>query len=283
MVGSLVRVKEIVDSLNPSERKAAEYILNNPKNISDLTIKELSDESGSSQSAVVRLCKRLHYKGYKELRIMIAKDTVNLDDGEDMYTDVKPGDDISTIIRNISYNNKKSIDNTMEFLSEDSIRKAVDAIVKAKEIDFYGFGASYIICLDAFQKFARINKNVRVSSDPHMQAEFASNLTKDDVVVAISYSGETKDTYESVKIAKDAGATIIGITKFGHSTISDLCDINLFVSSTEIAFRSGAMSSRIAQLNVIDILFTSVASYMFDDIKKYLRNTRMSIMKKRIK
>lgn len=283
MAESLARIKEIMTEMSPSERKVADYIFNNPKKISDLSIKELSEYSGASQSAVVRLCKRLHYKGYKDFRIMIAKDAVNIQDEEDMYTDIEPGDDISKIIKNISYNNKKSIDNTLQFLSEESVQRAVEAIVKAKKIDFYGVGASYIISLDAFQKFTRINKNVRTAPDSHMQAQFAANLSKRDVAVAISYSGETKDTYESIKIAKEAGAITISITKFGHNSIGDLCDIKLFVSSPEINFRSGAMSSRIAQLNVIDILYTATASCMFEDIKKYLQSTRMSILKKRIK
>ncbi|OPJ60776.1 MurR/RpiR family transcriptional regulator [Clostridium oryzae] len=284
MTGSLIRIKEIINNLNPSEKKIAQYILDNPKEISDLSIKKLSMKSGSSQSAVVRLCKILGYKGYKEFRIMIAKDTVNFNrDNENRYTDVEPKDDLAIIMKNISYNNKKSIDNTMEVLSEEAVEKAVEAITKADRIDFYGIGASQIIAMDAFQKFTRINKNVRATPDTHLQVEFASNLKKGDVAVAISYSGETTDTFESIQIAKEAGATTVSITKFGNNSISSICDINLFVLSPEITFRSGAMSSRIAQLNVIDILFTAVASNMFDDVKEALENTRMAAMSKRIK
>ncbi|AAK78173.1 DNA-binding MurR/RpiR family transcriptional regulator [Clostridium acetobutylicum] len=283
MYGSLIRIKEIINDLNPSERKIAEYILNNSKAISDLSIKELAGKSGSSKSAVVRLCKILNYKGYKEFRIAIAKDTVNVDKEENRYTDINPKDDLHTIIKNISYNNKKSIDNTMEVLSEELVEKASEAISKAYRVDFYGIGASYIVAMDAFQKFMRINKNVRATPDTHLQVEFASNLKKGDVAVAISYTGETKDTFESIKAAKEAGATTISVTKFGSNSISDLCDINLFVLSPEITFRSGAMSSRIAQLNVIDILFTSVAGRMFEEVKEFLENTRKSTRVKRIK
>lgn len=283
MYGSLIRIKEIIDNLNPSEKKIAEYILKSPKEISDLSIKDLADKSGSSQSAVVRLCKILGYKGYKEFRITIAKDTAKTNKDENMYNDINPQDNIDTIITNISYNNKKSIDNTVEVLSKEALKEAVRIISKASKIDFYGVGASYIIALDAFQKFTRINKNVRATSDTHLQIEFASNLKMGDVAVAISYSGETKDTFESIEVAKAAGATTISITKFGNNSISNLCDINLFVLSPEITFRSGAMSSRIAQLNVIDILFTSVAGCMFDDVKEFLENTRMSTRIKRIK
>jgi DNA-binding MurR/RpiR family transcriptional regulator len=283
MSGSLIRISEIIDNLSPSERKIAEYVLKNSKEISSLSIRELSENSGSSKTSVVRLCKMLGYSGYKDFRIMIARDTVNINTEDEMYTDIKPKDGLSTIIPNISYNNKKAIDNTMKVLSYESVQAAVNVIIKANKLDFYGVGASYIIALDAYQKFTRIDKNVRISQDPHMQVQFASTLKKGDVAVAISYSGETKDTFDSIRIAKEAGAITICITKFGNSTISDFCDIKLFVSSPEITFRSGATSSRIAQLNIIDILFTGVASSMFDEIKSYLKNTRMSTREKKIK
>lgn len=283
MSGSLIRIKEIIKDLSPSEKKVAEYILKNTAVVSDLSIKELSEKCKSSQAAVVRLCKKLHYNGYKDLRIMIAKEEAAFENEKSMYTDIKPGDDLSTIIRNIGYNNEKSIDDSVKILSQDSVQKAVKAIVGSDRIDFYGIGASYIVCLDAFQKFTRINKNVRTSQDPHMQAQFASNLKKGDAAVAVSYSGETKDTYDAIKIAKAAGALTISITKFGHNAISDLCDIKLFVTSSEITFRSGAMSSRIAQLNLIDILYTAAASSRFGSIKKYLENTRIAIADKKIK
>ena len=79
---------------------------------------------------------------------------------------------------------------------------------------------------------------------------------------------------ETIKIAKTTGATTISITKFGNNTLSEKADIKLFISSPETSMRSGARGSRIAQLNVIDILFTGVGSIEYPEIKKYLDRTR---------
>lgn len=286
MAGSLIKIKEIINKLSVSEAKVARYILDNPEKISGLSIGELAELSGSSEATVVRLCKMLDFNGYKDFKISITRDIAYMESKEDIvqeYTDVEPGDELKSIIQNISYNNKKSIDNTLEIISFNNIKKSIDAIINADRLDFYGVGASYMIAMDAFQKFSRINKVVNAQSDPHMQIVSAANLKKGDVAVAISYSGETKDTYDSIRIAKESKATTISITKFGQSPISDICDINLFVAAPEISIRSGAMSSRIAQLNMIDILFAGVASAKFEEVKRYLENTRKSMQEKKLK
>ena len=285
MSGSLIKIKEIIQDLSPSEKKVAQCILDNPGDISHLSIGELADRSGSSEATVVRFCKLIGFNGYKDFKISITKDIayMSMEEEGEQYTDVEPGDDLKSIIQNISHNNKESIDDTLKIISYKAIEEAVEAIGAAERIEFYGVGASYIIAFDAVQKFTRINKIALAYPDPHLQIVSAVNLKKGDVAVAISYSGETKDTYESIRVAKESGAKTISITKFGQSSISDICDINLFVSAPEITIRSGAMSSRIAQLNVIDILFAGVASQHFEKVKKYLSKTRKSIREKKLK
>jgi DNA-binding MurR/RpiR family transcriptional regulator len=285
MAGSLIKIKETIQDLSPSEKRVAQYILDNPADISHLSIGELADKSGSSEATVVRLCKILGYNGYKDFKISITKDIAYMsrDDEDEQYTDVEPGDELKSIIQNISYNNKKSIDDTLQIISYKAIEDTVEAIAAAQRIEFYGVGASYIIAFDAVQKFSRINKIALSYPDPHLQIASAANLKKGDVAIAISYSGETKDTYDSICVAKESGAKTISITKFGQSSISDVCDINLFVSAPEISIRSGAMSSRIAQLNVIDVLFAGVASKSFEQIKKHLNKTRKAIREKKLK
>jgi len=161
------------------------------------------------------------------------------------------------------------------------VERAINAIHKAKRIDFYGVGASGLIALDAQQKFIRINKHAWAYTDPHMQITAAANLSKNDVVVVISYSGETGDIIDTVKIAKESGATIIAVTKYGMNTLAEISDIRLFLSSPETTMRSGAMGSRIAQLTIIDIIFTGVASLEYPYIKKYLDRTKEVSVKKR--
>ncbi|AUS95568.1 RpiR family transcriptional regulator [Clostridium thermosuccinogenes] len=283
MPGLMLKIKESLKDMSLSERKVANYILNNTEEAVGLFIGELAERCGTSKASVIRMCRTLNYDGYREFALALASDVASEKEDDGAYTDIRAGDDLETIIKNVCHNSKKSIDDTYKVLNSKDVERAINIIHKARRILFFGAGASGLIALDAQQKFIRINKCAWAYTDQHMQATSAANLSKNDVVVVISYSGETADIIESVKIAKESGATIISITKYGNSTLSEISDINLFLSSPETMMRSGAMGSRIAQLTIIDIIFTGVASLEYPYIKKYLDRTKLVTSKKRSK
>lgn len=282
MAGTLLKIKESINNLNPTEKRIAVYILENIEEIPHLSIKLMAERSGTSEAAIVRFCKTIEFNGYKDFKIsLLSEISANQKDDDNKYTDIKPGDKLESIIENVCLNNKKSIEDTLQILDYNEVKRAIDAIHKAKRIDFYGVGASGIIAQDGQQKFMRINKFSMAYMDGHLQVTAAANLAKGDVAVIISYSGETKDIIETMDVARGTGATVIAITKYGKSRLSEGADIKLFLSATETSMRSGAMSSRIAQLNMIDILFSGVASLEYKDIKKYLDKThKVTALKK---
>ena len=276
MHGCLLKIKESISSLTPSEQKVAGYILKYPEQSVGLSIVELAGRSGASKAAIIRFCKTLGFDGYREFSIKMASDiAVSKENEQDSgYTDIQAGDDLETLIKNVSLNNKKAIDDTLEILDYDEVRKAIDVLHNAERIDFYGVGASGIIAQDAHQKFLRINRHTNAFVDSHLQATAATLLSSADAAVFISYSGETRDIVETHSFAREAGATTIAITKYGSSTLSEKADICLHISSPETSMRSAAGSSRIAQLNIIDILFTGIATLDYPVIRKYLDRTR---------
>lgn len=282
MAGTILKIKESINNLNPTEKRIASYILDNIEEVPHLSIKLLADRSGTSEAAIVRFCKTIEFNGYKDFKIsLLSEISANQKEDDNKYTDIKPGDKLESIIENVCLNNKKSIEDTLQILDYNEVKRAIDKIHKAKRIDFYGVGASGIIAQDGQQKFMRINKFSMAYMDGHLQVTAAANLAKSDVAVLISYSGETKDIIETMDVAKQTGAAIIAITKYGKSRLSEGADIKLFLSATETSMRSGAMSSRIAQLNMIDILFSGVASLEYKDIKKYLDKThKVTALKK---
>lgn len=275
MPGDLEKIQAIINNLKPSEKKIADYILQSPQDLCDIPISELAKRCKTSEASVVRFCRTLGYKGYQDLKIKVSSDIAFK--MRKIQGVVSADDDIETIIAKISKNNMQAIESTMDVINRQEVKKAVDALLEAKKIDFYGVGASAIVAQDAMHKFMRINKSCTAYTDSHMQLVSAANLTKDDVAVGISYSGQTADTVDALKLARNAGATTICITRFGNSPITLVSDIKLFITSNEAIFRSAAMASRMAQLNAIDILFSIIACRKYDEIVKYLENTSEAV------
>jgi DNA-binding MurR/RpiR family transcriptional regulator len=275
-------LREILNNLTNSEKKVAEFILKNPEKLMGLSIAELSELSGGSQAAAIRLCKSLGVKGYKDLMIQVAGDLREREiKNEDYYQEISQYDTVEDIVRSVSQNNMQSINDTLKVLDVGMVAKAVEALNGAKRIFFYGLGASNLIALDAQHKFMRINKTCFSFTDPDMQLTSSSMLNQDDIVVGISYSGKTTHVLSCIQSAKAVGANTITITKYGNNPIGRCADISLFISARENEIRSGAMASRISQLNVIDILYLGVASRDLNRSVDYLKKTREIVKKTR--
>jgi DNA-binding MurR/RpiR family transcriptional regulator len=137
--------------------------------------------------------------------------------------------------------------------------------------------------MDAQQKFMRINKFCTAYADSHLQMTAAANSSSGDVAIGISWSGETIDTIEASKLAKKNGATLIAVTKYGKSHLAEIADINLMLAAPESLIRSGALSSRTTQMNMIDIIYSCILSQDYNNFKKYLEQTRKNVKFKRYK
>lgn len=277
---NILKIRQIYDELNPTEKKIADYLLDNIDKVFHLSIHELAQETGVSQAAWVRFCKLLGYSGLKDLKKAYVSrlnkavnETNDSNEEEQLYTDIKGYTSIESIIENVSLLNAKAITDTQKILDGKRVDQAVEAIMKANKILFLGVGASGLVAQDAANKFLRIGKNTSAPCDFHMQLTNTHLLTENDIAVVISYSGQTKEMIECMEIAQEIGSTVISITKYGKNPIASNADIPLFISAPEVEKRSGATGSRIAQLLIIDILFTGVANREYEKVKDLLTET----------
>ncbi|MFC3041544.1 MurR/RpiR family transcriptional regulator [Virgibacillus xinjiangensis] len=274
--GGLVILKEMLNSLPPSEKKIALYILENPEESIHLTALALGERSQTSSAAVIRLCKSLGLKGFQELKIRVAGDL--REDSIEEYRDIEPDENVRDIISKVTANTVQTLNETADMISVEQLEQAVNILSKAKSFTFFGFGASYIAAMDAEQKFMRLNKNVQSFSDVHMAATAIANKGPEDAVIGISFSGNTPEAVKLMQLAKKQEAATIGITKYGKSQIAAYTDIVLYTSAAkEATFRTGATSSRIAQLHMIDLLLMCLSSADYKHTVDHLDQTREAI------
>lgn len=281
MTNGISRIRQGISSLKPSEKKVADYILNNPEEVLEMSIASLAKASKVSEATIIRMCRALDFKGYQDLKLIISASINGNNDQPVKYQDISKSGSVSDIVKAVSFNNLRSIEDTLSVLDINEVEKAIIALDGARKIDVYGVGASGIIGQDFEQKCKRVNRWCEAYSDNHTRLTSAAHITSKDVVLVISYSGETQEIIESVQVAKRNGATIISVTGYSNNTVRNLADINLFASSVEQNIRSGAMASRIAQLNIIDIIYTGIASRNYQETVNYLDRTRDVIKNRR--
>lgn len=283
----LIKIRESYCDLGDKDRAIAEFILNNENDIPKFTIRQIAEGCNVSQAAVVRFCKIFGSDGFKDFRRRLTTDMLEQAQKAQptgyITADLQGDEDISSIVQRITANNSHSIQETEELLDMHTLENAIDFLADAPRIDFFGVGASGIVALDAHQKFIRIGKTCNASQDSHIQLTLASSLKPGDAAVAISYSGRTKDTIEHAAVAKERGAHVIVLTKYGsENPLAKLGDVVLYTTSSETVYRSSATSSRIAQLTMIDILFYGTVSRSIDTYYKNLENTYQYAAKKRL-
>lgn len=279
----LLAIEEKLASLHQKERKLAEYILRQPDAVVNMGITDLAAQSETSTATITRFCKSFHLKGFPDFKMKLTAELAQQaqPDAEQSYQDIIAGNPLASIVSAIQSNHLRSISDTTRLLDMEQLERAVRALREARQIDLYGVATSGIVAQDFYQKLIRIGKRATAFSDPHLQITSASTLTKKDLVLAISYSGETPETIDALNCAKAQGATTISLTKFGANTLSALSDISLFTSSLEEGMRRGDMASRIAQLHVIDILFTGLVSDQFKELVPKLEQSYHMVRKYR--
>ncbi|WP_141430412.1 MurR/RpiR family transcriptional regulator [Bacillus sp. 03113] len=277
---SLKKIRSYYTRLSEKEKKIANYILEDPERIVHRTINEVAVDLNVADATVFRFCKTIGFKGYQALKIALASETMT--PLQQIHEDINDLDDEKTIAEKVFNSNIRTLENTLQIIDGKAIAKAVDMLIQANNVELYGTGGSSVIAMDAFHKFLRTGIKAFSFIDSHFQLMSASQLSEHDVAVVISHSGANKDTINILKAARKNGAKTIGITGFPKSYIGQHVDVALYTSAEETEYRSEALSSRIAQLSLIDALYVNLmitnkdkAKYSIEKVRDVITETRI--------
>lgn len=268
----IYKIKEGMGSFTETEKKLAEYILENKDDVVTLSAQDLSERVNTSAAAVVRFSKKVGYKGFPELKVELAKDSDNED--EDFNAVIKESDNIETMVKKAEAINLKAMSQTYKLINMNDLKEAIDILINCKNIYIFGVGASGVVAQDFQYKLSRIKRVAIYQQDVHTQLTSAVNMDSDDVAIGISYRGETNEVNLALKAAKELGAKTIGITKFNNNTLAKIVDVPLYIPSEEKEFRIGAITSRISELMITDLLYLGIAKKDFNKTEEYILKTR---------
>lgn len=275
-------IRQNYESFTEGEKRIADYLLNKNDEIIEMSAKEIGDVTNTSAPTVVRFSKKLGFNSLNEMKIKLSISLTNDKNKEEFeYLDR----DLSTksIISGVKQSIHTIIDETVNLINECELDKAIDLLSKAKNIYVFSVGVSNLVGLDLYYKMSRINKRCIAHSDTHLQITSSALMEDGDVAVAISYSGETKEVILCAENAKKNNIPLIVITKASiNNRLEEYSDVTLHVPFVEKSLREGAMTSRISQLAIIDMLFLGIARSNIKDVEEKLLVTRDAVKKIRI-
>jgi RpiR family carbohydrate utilization transcriptional regulator len=278
----LDRIQASLPSLAPAEQRVGKLVLADPRAFANLPVSELAERAHVSQPTVVRFCRSVGYDGLSDFKLKLAGSVSEgvpfihrSVDVDDKTSDIAVKVIDNTVAAFLKYRNEAS------FFALENAAKALAATQKTKRrIEFYGVGNSGIVAQDAQHKFFRLGVNAIAYSDGHMQIMSASLLQPGDCAVIVSNSGRTRDLMDACDIAKRQGATTIVITASG-SPLANAGHIHLTADHPEGYDKYSPMVSRLLHLLIIDILATTVALRMGEELQAALRQMKDNLRSKR--
>ncbi|MHA6692112.1 MurR/RpiR family transcriptional regulator [Devosia sp. A449] len=278
--GVLDRLAALKSGLPPAARRIADFIEANAQDVVHMSVTEVAEGANVSEGSVIGLCQQLGARGFQEVKLSLARDLVQ--PIQFIHEDLARGDSAATVIDKIFQSDMQALDDTRKALDAVALERAVQAIRQAKRVEVFGIGSAAPIAEDANYRLLRIGINSRAAVDSHVQAITASLAGPDVAVLTISHSGSTVETLTATRLAKEAGATTIAITNFGKSPLLAHSDIVLNTLARETQFRTEAMTSRIAQLAIIDTLIACLALTDYDRSVATINSTFEVLASKRV-
>ena len=267
------RITESQSSLRKSEAKVATYVLANLDQVIKMRIVDLASKSAVSEPTVIRFCRAIGFDGFQSFKLQLAQQ-LGLGSVFTQFA-VEDNDTVADLLNKVFDTTVGSLITVRDEINSEVLEQAIDSISSARRVEFYGFGASGSVAADAQHKFFRLQISSAAYTDPHIQRMSAISLGSEDVVVAISQSGETQALLQSVELAREAGANVIGLAP-QNTSLSRLCNLAIYVNMEEDLESFTPVSSRIAHLVVIDVLATGVALHRKPLLKEHLERLEKS-------
>lgn len=277
--GCLLRIRSARELFKPAEAAVAEFVLAQPQKMLQMSVSEAARDSGVGEATVIRFCRALGYKGYQEFKLRLAQDLV--EPVEFIHENISFDDSVAELSQKVFQTNQRAVEDTQRAVDPAMVALAAKALAAARRVDIYGVGYSYFSALDLKLKLVRFGLSADALGDPHLQLMAAVTLRPGDVAIGISHSGSTRDVVDALGPARKAGATTVAVTNYSPSPLTRVSDIVLLTAAPESPLGGEVLTSRIAQLCVIDVLSVAVAVTLGESCLDLIRKTSQAVKRKR--
>lgn len=266
------RIRAKMSQLTETEKKIGGYVLQNYDTVLQCNVSDLAGKSGVSDASVVRFCRSIGYRGFQDFKMNLARDILPPD--RQLNPILGRNDTTEEVCRKIFLSEEIVLNRTLLGMNMKDVHTLAEKISEARKVVFFGTGGSQAVCADAHHKFLKVGVDTIAEPDIDMQLMESALMNDQDVGICISFSGSNTNVQECIKNAKSSGAFTAGIISQGKSPLSKLVDVAMFSAYEETIFQSESVSTRIAQLAILDCLVSAVAIMNYDQSYESILNTR---------
>ncbi|WP_297595944.1 MurR/RpiR family transcriptional regulator [uncultured Cetobacterium sp.] len=269
-------IKSMINSFSYSERMIGMYIVENKNEIGEITSTQLAKKIGVSQSSVIKFIKKIGFSGYVVFKLQLERDLENKKklDGNKIHSDICLEDSLEDVTKKTLAETIEALKNTLDIMDYENFEEVISKIRGSGRILIIGAGMSSIVARDLELKLMKIKMDTVHYDSKQMQLMKLSTMNEKDLVIAISHRGETQEVIDVIKAARDMDICVVSITSVGKNTVSSLSDYNLGVVSKESIFRSSAISSRMAQMIILDSIFLRLVQKDYKKVKQYIDKSK---------
>ena len=269
--------------LTGAEKKVADYVVSHEKQTQYMSISELAEEAGVAEATISRFSRRLNYKGYSTFKLAVANSTASRGSGSNPLSgEVLAEDSVPDMCQKLFNADLDALEQTRDLIRPETIIAAGNLLVSAQKVLCMGQGGSMIMAKEAAHLFSTAFNNYYAISDSHMQAIAAAQLGPRDVLLFFSYSGATRDMLDVLHLAQKQKAKVILLTRFPKSPGAALADVVLQCGFNESPLQLGSIGARIAQLYLLDVLFSEVCRRDLDTCKQHRQQVADALADKHI-
>ena len=275
-ISCLTQIKTLYPEMTDSEKSIADFILSHPEEIYSLKIGNLARETGVSLPTVFRFTRTLGYEGFKDFKVNLVKDMAV---GLNISIEDMDGGSLENLTQNIFEIVEKNLKETRSLIDYDSLARAIKGIVNAKRLIFFAVSSSLSVAFDSYSKFLRAGFDCIYDSDTYTQRIRSTQCRKGDVVIGISFSGESIEVIECLKNARENGAMAICITTFMKSTITKFADIKLFTAPVQSYYQKIDLPSKMSLTAILDVLYLNAVLHDRKKALKYISKSEEELNK----
>ncbi|MCS2168730.1 MurR/RpiR family transcriptional regulator [Scandinavium manionii] len=277
----LIRIRQRYSGLAQSDKKLADFILTQPDEARHLSSQQLAGVAGVSQSSVVKFAQKLGFKGFPALKLALSEALASNPHPQSVpvHNQIRGDDPLRLVGEKLIKDNISAMHASLDVNTEEKLRESIDLLRNARRIVLTGIGASGLVAQNFSWKLMKIGFNAVAEQDMHALLATVQAMTSDDLLLAISYSGERREINLAADETLRVGGKILAITGFSPNALQQRASHCLYTIAEELATRSAAISSTSAQMMLTDLLFMGLVQQDLEHAPDRIRHSEALVKK----